>query len=144
MGYKFNLQKVLNYKESLENQKKGQLGDANKKLREEENILASYTDYKYELLARKNTSERISIGELKLFNNKLNQITSSIEEQENLVKNIRLEVEEIKKELIVAMQEKKSFEILKEKDYEEYLKESKRQEEKIIDELVTFKSNTQA
>lgn len=40
------------------------------------------------------------------------------------------------------MQERKSFEKLKEIQYEEYLLDMKKREEKLIDGIVTYKINT--
>lgn len=41
------------------------------------------------------------------------------------------------------MQERKSFEKLKENDYNEFLSESKKKEDKVIDGIVTFNISTQ-
>lgn len=144
MGYNFRLEKVLNYKETIEGFKKTEFGEVNQKLNKEESILLDYNIYKENLLKDKNVSTRkTSIGNLKLFNNYLKDISVNIETQEQIVDETKEELEKVKEEMLIAMQEKKSFEKLKEKDYVEFLDELKKREDKIIDEIVTFNINTQ-
>ena len=144
MGYNFRLEKVLNYKETIEGFKKTKFGEVNQKLNKEESKLLDYNIYKENLIKDKNISARkTSIGNLKLLNNYLKDISENIENQEQIVEQTKAELEKVKEELLVAMQEKKSFEKLKEKDYEEFLDQSKKNEDKIIDEIVTFNINTQ-
>lgn len=143
-SYNFRLERVLNYKETVEGFKKTEYGQINEKLNQEENILLDYNTYKENLIKDQKYSKRkTNVGNLKLFNNYLKDISNNIKTQEEIVDKTKEELERAKEELLVAMQEKKSFEKLKEKDYEEYLDESKREEDKIIDEIVTFNINTQ-
>ena len=144
MGYNFRLEKVLNYKETIEDFKRTEFGEVNQKLNKAEQILLDYNNYKESLIKDKNNSTiKTNIGNLKLFNNYLKDISVNIETQEQIVYETKEELEKVKEELLIAMQEKKSFEKLKEKDYEEFLDESKKKEDKIIDEIVTFNINTQ-
>lgn len=144
MGYNFRLEKILNYKETVEGFKKTEYGHVNQKLTKEEGILLDYNIYKENLLKEnKQSTRKTSIGSLQLFNNYLKDISENIENQEQIVDETKKELEKVKEELLIAMQEKKSFEKLKEKGYEEYLDESKKKEDKIIDEIVTFNTNTQ-
>ncbi len=143
-SFNFKLEKVLNYKETIEGFKKAEYGEINQKLNEEEKKLHDYNDYKENLINDRNQYEvKTNIGNLKLFNNYLRDVSKNIENQEEKVDKTKEELEKIKEELLIAMQEKKSFEKLKEKDYEEYLDESKKEEAKIIDEIVTFNVKTQ-
>ena len=144
MGYNFRLEKVLNFKETIEGFKKAEYGEVHQKLNKEESILLDYNMYKENLLKDKDESTRkTSIGNLKLFNNYLKDISKNIETQEQIVDDTKVELEKVKEELMIAMQEKKSLEKLKEKDYEEYRDVSNKKEEKLIDEIVTFNINTQ-
>ena len=144
MGYNFRLEKVLNYKETIEDFKKAEYGEIHQKLNKEESILLDYNMYKEALIKDKNQSTRkTNVGNLKLFNDYLKDISKNIETQEQIVDDTKTELEKVKEELMIAMQEKKSFEKLKEKDYENFLDESRKNEEKIIDEIVTFNINTQ-
>lgn len=144
MGYNFKLEKVLNYKETMEDFKKAEYGDVNQKLNREEQILYDYNLRKQDLVKDKsNSSKKTNIGNLKLYNNYLQEISKNIEKQEDIIDETKEELAKVKDELMVAMQEKKSFEKLKEKDYNEYIDESKKKEDKIIDGIVTFNINTQ-
>lgn len=106
IGYNFRLKKVLNYKETVEDFKKTEYGEVNQKLNNEERILLNYNIYKENLLKDKNRSTRkTSIGSLKLFNNYLEDISINIETQEQIVDDIKLELEKAKEELLIAMQE---------------------------------------
>lgn len=144
MGYNFRLEKVLNYKENIENLKKAQYGDVNRRLNNEEEKLMNYNIHKENLLTKINESNKnTSVGNLKLYNNYLQDISSSIKKQESLISDIKDELEKTKEELLIAMKEKKAFEKLKENDYNEFLSEVKKKEEKIVDGIVTFNSTTQ-
>jgi flagellar FliJ protein len=144
MGYTFKLEKVLNYKETMEDFKKAEYGDVNQKLNREEKILYDYNLRKQNLVKDKSdSSKKTNIGNLKLYNNYLQEISKNIEKQEDIIDETKEELAKVKDELMVAMQEKKSFEKLKEKDYNEYIDESKKKEDKIIDGIVTFNINTQ-
>jgi len=143
-GYSFKLEKVLNYKEKLENIKKAEYGDINRRLNNEEEKLLNYNNYKQSLVTEKNQiTKNINVGHLKLYNDYLQDISNMIENQEKVVIEIKKDLEIAKEELLIAMKEKKSFEKLKEIKYEEYLFETKKNEEKIVDGIVTFNTTTQ-
>lgn len=144
MGYNFKLERVLNYKETVENFKKAEYGDVHQKLNKEEETLYKYNRYKESLLNdREESSRKTSIANLKLYNNYIQDMAKNIEKQEQIIDETKEELEKVKEELLVAMQEKKSFEKLKENGYNEYLAESKKKEEQITDGIVTFNTNTQ-
>lgn len=144
MGYSFKLQKVLNYKEKIEDIKKGEYEDVNRRLNNEEEKLLNFNIHKEDLLYRKHeTIKSTSVANLKLYNHYLQEISSNIEKQEKVISIIKDELEKTKEELLIAMREKKVFEKLKENDYSEFLKEVKKDEEKLIDGIVTFNSTTQ-
>ncbi|MBU5426530.1 flagellar export protein FliJ [Tissierella pigra] len=144
MNYSFRLEKVLNYKENIEDLKKAKYGDINSRLNNEEEILVSFNQHKANLVVEKNNSaKRTNIGNLKLYNSYLQDISVTIQKQEIKIEEMKVELEEAKEELLVAMQEKKAFEKLKENDYKEFIIESKRQEEKLVDGIVTFNTSQQ-
>ena len=144
MSYSFKLEKVLNYKENMENLKKTEYGDVNRRLNNEQEKLLNYNIHKESLLIqKKESSENTSVGNLKLYNNYLQDISSNIKKQESIISDIKEELEKTKEELLNAMKEKKVFEKLKENDYNEFLSEVKKNEEKLVDGIVTFNSTTQ-
>lgn len=143
-GYKFKLQRVLDYKETLEELKKSEYGTAIQKLNEEKEILSNYISKKSEIIKQFNTiDDKINIGSFRTYNNYISEITNRIKKQEENVMYAEREAIKIQEELLEAMKEKKSFEKLKEKDYREFILEEKREEEKIMDQIVTFNTNTQ-
>jgi flagellar FliJ protein len=144
MNYSFKLEKVLNYKENIEDLKKSKYGDINSRVNNEEERLIGFNQHKENLVVEKNKSvKNTSIGNLKLYNSYLQDISVTIQNQERKIEEMKVELEEAKEELLVAMQEKKAFEKLKENDYKEFIIESKKQEEKLLDGIVTFNTSQQ-
>lgn len=144
MGYNFRLEKVLNYKENIESFKKTEFGNINLKLNKEQEILFDYNLNKERLVNKKKESmNSTSIGNLKLYNDYLVDISINIENQEQVIDEIKEDLKKAKEELLVAMQERKSFEKLKENNYNEFLSETKKKEEKVIDEIISYNISTQ-
>lgn len=142
-GYSFKLDKVLNYKETIENIKKNEYGNINQKLIKEEEKLLNYNANKEILLLKKSEcSKSIKVGNLRLINRCLENISNNIENQEKIIYSIKDDLEKAKKELLIAMQEKKVIEKLKENTYKEYLLEVKKEEEKIVDGIITFSNSS--
>lgn len=144
MGYNFKLEKVLNYKESIENVKKGEYGAVSNKLKKAESKLMKYQDNKEVLISEKNNMKtNTSIRNLKMYNDYVKIISDDIKRQEKVILQINKELKDAKEELMKAMQEKKTLEKLKEKGYDEFVKESNKDEEKVIDALNSFNNSTQ-
>lgn len=144
VDFNFRLEKVLNYKKTLEDYKKSQYGIAQKKLFDEEDKLAKFNKYKNIVKNEKNqTVIKTNIGNLAMYNNYINDLSRKIKSQEQIVNKTRKDAEEAKEEMITAVKEKKIFEKLKEQEYEEYLYQLKRDEEKQTDAIVSYKTSTQ-
>lgn len=144
MGYNFKLEKVLNYKENMENVKKGQYGEVTNKLKKAEKTLFQYKNNKKNLISERNNEDtNTNIGKLKIYSEYLKNINKDIKNQEEIISQINKELKEAQEELMEAMKEKKTLEKLKEKDYDEFVIESNRDEEKLIDELNSFKNSNQ-
>lgn len=144
MNFNFRLEKVLNYKETVEDYKKGQYGTAQGQLNREESKLDTFNQYKSNLNDEKNSSAtKTKVGNLAMYNNYINDITKKIIKQEEVVIETKKELEEAKKQMIVAVQEKRIFEKLKENEYEKHLYQVKKNEEKQIDTIVSYKTSTQ-
>lgn len=144
VDFNFRLEKVLNYKKTLEDYKKSQYGVVQKKLFDEEDKLAKFNKYKNIVKNEKNqTVIKTNIGNLAMYNNYINDLSRKIKSQEQIVNKTRKDAEEAKEEMITAVKEKKIFEKLKEQEYEEYLYQLKRDEEKQTDAIVSYKTSTQ-
>lgn len=142
--FNFKLERVLNYKETIENYKKNRYGMVKQKLDREESILNNFNEYKRSLIDEKNSlSANIKVGDFRIYSSYINTLNDKIKQQEEVVINTKHELEKAKSEMVEAVKEKKTFEKLKENEYEKYIYELKKQEDKLVDTLVSFKTTTQ-
>ena len=143
MVFTFKLQKILELKLRQEDEKKNQIASLMKSIRtKEEEIKLIYEDKKqkeYNLSETRNKG--ISILEIRNINQYLSFLDKRINalrfEISSLESNLALK----RNEYLELQKERKTFEKLKEKDFEKYLYHEKKEEEKIIDQIVTFKKN---
>lgn len=142
-GYKFKLQKLLDYKISIEEQKKNELSLANKRLAEEKEKLQVLLNKQKAMnnSFQEKTSKGIEVNELKLLVNYIDYYKRSIKSQRLNIKMAEDYLESCRAELIKASQEKKMMEKLKEIDYGKYLYSEQKKEEKLVDDLVSFKES---
>ena len=144
MNFNFRLERVLNFKETVEELKKAEYGSTQRKLNQEEDKLNSYNQHKSDIKDEKNLSaSKTNGGNLAMYSNYITDLDKKIKSQEEIVSNTRIELEEAKEEMIEAVQDKKAFEKLKEREYEKYLYQIKKQEEKQMDTIVNYKTSTQ-
>lgn len=141
--FNFKLEKVLNYKKTVEDSKKSKFGMVKRKLHEEEALLNNFNEYKKSLLNEKNNHVKLKVGHLAMYNTYINELNNKIKQQQQKVKETEVELEKAKEEMIIAMQEKKMFEKLKENEYERFSYNLKKQEEKLNDTIVSYKTATQ-
>lgn len=141
----FKLESFLKIKEKLEDSAKTEYGKAILKLEEEKDILNKLENQKLGAILKfkeslnytinpfniKNMNEFIKIIDIKILN-----------QMENVQKAFEFS-EEKRQNLIDAMKERKIFETLKEKEKEAYIKEILQKEQKIIDEIVSYKYNNE-
>ena len=135
MHYKFRLQKLLDMRQEKEDEKKRELMKAmshkqqiEKKIKQFEE---SYDEYRQIPLEK-------SIVEKKITQRYLNSLTSLIEENKKELKKHEKITEEKRIELVSAQVERKTVEILKEKDYERAVKEAALKEQNQIDEFALY------
>lgn len=144
MNFNFKLEKVLNYKRTIEDLKKNQYGIVQQRLNNEESKLDDFNKHKRNLLDEKNLSAtKTKVGNLAMYNTYIKDVNTRIREQEEIITKIQKELAEKKEEMVIAVQEKKIFEKLKENEYEKHLYEIKKQEEKLNDAIISYKISTQ-
>ena len=144
MNFNFRLERVLNFKETVEELKKAEYGSAQRRLNQEEDKLNSYNQYKSTIKDEKNLSaSKTNVGNLAMYSDYIRDLDKKIKNQEEVVTNTKIKLEEVKEEMIEAVQDKKAFVKLKEKEYEKYLYQVKKQEEKQVDTIVNYKTSTQ-
>ena len=143
MGFRFKLQRVLDLKLKQEDEKKNQIATLIQAIKTKEDELEALISEKKqkEFSLNDNRKRGISILEIRNINQyllfldkKINTLRFEISSLESKKKKKRLEYLELQKE-------RKTFEKLKEKDYEKYLYNEKKEEEKMIDQIVTFNKN---
>lgn len=143
-NFNFRLERVLNYKGTVEEIKKAEYGDSQRKLNFEEDKLHTYNRHKNSVKDEKDLStSKTNAGNLAMYSDYISILDNKIKDQEEVVSSARIELEEAKEEMIEAVQEKKAFEKLKEKEYEKHLYQIKRLEEKQTDTIVNYKISTQ-
>lgn len=141
--YKFKLQKLLDFKISMEEEKKNELSLAMKRLEEEKNRLSQLKEKQNEMnnTFKEKTSLGMAVNELKLLANYIDYYKRSVKEQRIKIKMAEDYLSSCREELIKVTQEKKMMEKLKEIDYKKYLYGEQKKEEKLVDDLVSFKES---
>lgn len=136
----FRLQSYLGVKEQLEELKKNEYGMALRRLEEEKQRKARMEQELAEnvLLFKKTLAATIAPTEIRRYNNRIELLKTWIIEQDERVKEAEIEAEEKRLELVEAMKDKKALETVKERNYEEYLKDEQRAEQTIVDGIVSY------
>ena len=141
----FNFEQLLNIKQKIEKQEQMNLGRAMQRLSESIEKLEKLEISNKEALKEFQVSlnkGRIEQLEIKRLNEKIKYYHRQTISQKDIIKKNEKQVENVKEKLKKALQERKTFEILKEKAYEEYYEAEKANEAKINDEIVSFKYKT--
>jgi len=138
----FGFEQLLNIKRKIEKQEQMNLGKAMKALSASMQKL-EITKYHYNDSVKgfqnSLSSNRIDPTKIKRLNVNVAFYHTQVKEQEALVTRNEDIVEKAREKLKLALKERKTFEILKEKAYEVYMEEEKAVEAKVIDEIVSFK-----
>lgn len=136
----YRMQNILDIKYKLENQAKSEYAAANSILTQEElKLEAIYDDIKsYEEKLRGFNSETFTIMEMRQCGEAVEYKKGQAETQKIVIERAQKRVERARQKLQDVMVERKTHEKLKEKAFEEFLEELAAQEEKEIDELVSY------
>ena len=139
--FKFSLQNILNMKEKLENQAKNDYSRANMRLQEAEEELQNLKERQKqaEEVLRQKMLSVLDVEEIRMRENNVEIIKLYVRQQMLVVKQREKEVEVAREHLNVAMQERKTYEKLREKALEEFMLEENKKEQKEIDELVSYR-----
>lgn len=138
--FRYRMQSILNIKNQMETQAKMELGQAQRRLNEEEEQLAHLFDRKRHYLEE---GRRIRLDSLKVQSLRDNEyavarIDEFIETQKENVKKAEKKVEEAREKLEEVMKERKAQEKLREKAFEQFIKEENAKESKEVDELTSY------
>ena len=142
-GFKYELENVLNLRGKQENIKQKEYAQALEKLKQEKKIkqqieqsLSNSRD-----IFKNDISDYIDPNKIKSHQN----YHTLLEKQQTIatekVKKAKNKTEEQRLELLNAMKNKKTLEILKEKRREQFIEQEKKDEQLIVDEIVSFAYN---
>lgn len=137
----FSMQSLLSLKSRMEEQKKQEFGKAMGKLEEEREVLSKLKTEKHTVILgfKDGISNKVNPQDFQNINNYIEFLKKKIAIQMNVIIKAEKEVEKKRKALIEATKERKMLDKIKEKKYEQYIEEEKKQEQKIIDEIVSYK-----
>ncbi|MCR5468444.1 MAG: flagellar export protein FliJ [Lachnospiraceae bacterium] len=137
----FKMENILKIKRQLENQERMAYGEATAKLNEEEEKLRALMARRmeYEAKAKELVSGNLKLAEITYNRNSINVMKSLIRSQMIEVQTARKNQELARKKLADAMTERKTYEKLKEKAFENFKKEVIYEENKVNDEMVSYR-----
>lgn len=139
----YRMQNILDVKYKLEDTAKQEYADARRILNLEEEKLENLRDRKNEYREEYN---RLIVGsldflEIEATGNAMDIMDMYIKEQREVVKKCNKELEKARIKLQQVMQERKMHEKLKEKQFDEFVKELNSAENKETDEVVSYQYN---
>ncbi|MBQ9928077.1 MAG: flagellar export protein FliJ [Lachnospiraceae bacterium] len=136
----YRMQSILNIKEKLEEQARMEFAQANANLAAEEEKLEKLKERRffYEEQGRKLRESSLNVMDLMENRDAIERMKEFIETQKIAVRKAEDEVEFARVKLTEAMQETKTQHKLKEKAFEEFIREENAREAKEIDELTSY------
>ncbi len=140
--FTFRFDTILTTKEKIEDDRKNKLGISMQKLASEQNQLEKLSHKKNNLInnLEESLQKIVEVSELRNLSYNLDMIQNIIDKQTQIVEQLELETENKRKDLIEASKQKKIFEKLREKDYEEYKYTELKKEYTLTDEIVCYKA----
>ncbi len=137
----YRMQSILNIKLKMESQAKNEFAIANGKLREEEEKLKALEARQrgYESELKRLYSDNLQIQKITETQQAVEIMKYKVKLQILEVKHAQKNVETARIKLQTAMQERKTHDKLKEKEFEQFLLDEASKESKAIDELVSYR-----
>jgi len=142
--FNFKLASILNIREKMEDLKKNEFGKAVMALEAEKARLVVLQDTKALCIQsfRDSLATGVKPDDLQQHNVYIDRLKVLIKQQKMAIIRAEEFVEQKRLELVEAMRERKTMDTLKDHAYEEYLIEEKQTEQKVIDEIVSYKTAT--
>lgn len=139
--FSFKLQSLLNIKIQMEESLKNELGKATRKLEQEKNKLLLLEQENEECIStlKSKSTSGITVSKIQEYNSYLSLLKDKIKIQKENINYAQSIVDKYREQLIKMMQEKEILQKLKEKKHEEYLQEQAKAEQRINDEIVSYK-----
>jgi flagellar protein FliJ len=135
--FKFRLERILKYKEQIEEEKKRNLAVVQNRLFQEKNKLSTFmaTRNKYMSLFGVRKTGRVNLRDLIISKRYIDKLSGDIVVQTKIVKSAEGEVSAAQKILLEAAREKKKYEKLRIKQLDKHTKEDILKENKELDEF---------
>jgi flagellar export protein fliJ len=143
LGYKFRLQKILDVKEKEEDNKKNEVGKVNAEIAVVKTELEQiYKELEENGIKReKKNRQGASIQEVLELNKYCEYLKNiAIKKKEKELQGLQEKLTIKKQEYMDSRKQRKSYETLKDKDYQKFVQKEAKEEEKVIDEIVSFTS----
>ncbi len=140
----FKMESILSVKQKLEDQAKAEYSIEIIKLRQEEEKLDELKkrESEYQTKLYDAVMDTLDILKIKILEDSVENIKYNIKLQMVVIVNQQQKVDRAREKLDNAMKERKTYEKLKEKAFEEFKAEINAEEQKEINELVSFKFRT--
>ena len=140
----FKLKSLLNIKTQMEDALKNELAKAIRCLEDEKGILKNFKEEQKKCMSEisSESSNGVTVDRLRAYSTYISFLKEKILKQAKKVKSAQQVVDKYREELIQASKEKKMLETLRDKQYNQYLKEQEKQEVKRIDEVISYKEST--
>lgn len=138
--FNFKLQTLLKVKSQQEDNMKNELGKAIRKLEEENAMLRRLEFEKNKNIFEFNEKTRkTTVDKLIKFNDYISLLNLKILDQKENINQAARNVDKVREELIKIVKERDILDKLREKKYEAYLLEQNREEQKLNDEIISYK-----
>ncbi len=141
--FKFKLEKVLDHKKTVEDERKGQFSCAERQCRDNEQVLDDLKKKEENLVdtLRAVQSGVMNVSDMVLNYNHFLSLEQKITGQSEKVQQLREKVSDCRQQLIAAKKEKEILEKIKDKQHQGYVRETNRQEQKVNDEIGIHRFN---
>lgn len=139
MPFRFSLQKVLDYREQLEEEAKNRFALVQRQYREAKAQLAALSSELETQEARLYGQVIDNAGERWLLESFIKGLRADIEATTARVQNLRATRDEMRRILAARSMDKKLLEKLKERKYRQYLLDERLKEQRFNDEIATLR-----
>ncbi|MDM8216918.1 flagellar export protein FliJ [Desulfovibrio piger] len=139
MPFRFSLQKVLDYREQLEEEAKNRFALVQRQYREAKAQLAALSSELETQEARLYGQVIDNAGERWLLESFIKGLRADIEATTARVQNLRATRDEMRKILAARSMDRKLLEKLKERKYRQYLLDERLKEQRFNDEIATLR-----
>lgn len=138
--FRYRMQSILDIKLKMETQAKQEFAEARMRLDQEEERLAALRERRenYERRAREQLVGALNCRDMAENKEALLRMDEYIALQLLQVQEAEKRLEQAREKLAEVMKERKSHELLKEKAFEQFLLDEKKQEGKEVDELTSY------